>query len=301
MAAFTSLYLQVRCENCNKSLKNSIILQYHQLHCTPTQAHKSEKKNISSSSSSLASPAVEKKIIDSKRSNASPVDMILKKLTEKVHSSSTSSSTLSSPVTSPGSNYKFFKSKAGEEKSAESLKEEEEDEASKKMKDHIKSCRDKQISVSMKKISHSEIDIAPSSGKSKSATKSSSSLEATESPSATKKPEKKETAKASPLKTSSSKSSAKIAKPKEVVAKLGTAPKKNPVGRPAVKKSTTGKKKVVSSDSDSEGKSKKKRKSYTKDSSSDDDSEFEARTRKRTPTLYCFESCFEEESNEMIG
>merc|ERR1719495_286015 len=34
---------KVRCENCNKSLKNSIILQYHQLHCTPTQAHKSEK------------------------------------------------------------------------------------------------------------------------------------------------------------------------------------------------------------------------------------------------------------------
>ena len=227
--------------------------------------------------------------------------MILKKLTEKVHSSSTSSSTLSSPVTSPGSNYKFFKSKAGEEKSADSLKEDEEDEASKKLKDHIKSCRDKQISVSMKKISHSEIDIAPSTGKSKSATKSSSSLKATESPSATKKPEKKETTKASPLKASSSKSSAKIAKPKEVVAKLETAPKKNPVGRPAVKKSTTGKKKVVSSDSDSDSKSKKKRKSYTKDSSSDDDSEFEARTRKRTPTLYCFESCFEEESNEMIG
>ena len=295
----------MRCENCNKSLKNSIILQYHQLHCTPTQAHKSEKKNTSSSSTSLASPAVEKKIIDSKRSNASPVDMILKKLTEKVHSSSTSSSTLSSPVTSPGSNYKFFKSKAGDEKSAESVKEDEEDEASKKMKDHIKSCRDKQISVSMKKISHSEIDITPSTGKSKSpsksATKSSSSLEATESPSATKKPEKKETTKASPLKASSPKSSKKIAKPKEVVAKLETAPKKNPVGRPAVKKSTTGKKKVVSSDSDSNGKSKKKRKSYTKDSSSDEDSEFEARTRKRTPTLYCFESCFEEESNEMIG
>ena len=54
-------------------------------------------------------------------------------------------------------------------------------------------------------------------------------------------------------------------------------------------------------DSDSNGKSKKKRKSYTKDSSSDEDSEFEARTRKRTPTLYCFESCFEDESNEMIG
>ena len=231
--------------------------------------------------------------------------MILKKLTEKVHSSTTSSSTLSSPVTSPGSNYKFFKSKAGDEKSAESVKEDEEDEASKKMKDHIKSCRDKQISVSMKKISHSEIDITPSTGKSKSpsksATKSSSSLEATESPSATKKPEKKETAKASPLKASSAKSSAKITKPKEVVAKLETAPKKNPVGRPAVKKSTTGKKKVVSSDSDFDGKSKKKRKSYTKDSSSDEDSEFEARTRKRTPTLYCFESCFEEESNEMIG
>ena len=226
--------------------------------------------------------------------------MILKKLTEKVHSSTTSSSTLSSPVTSPGSNYKFFKSKAGDEKSAESVKEDEEDEASKKMKDHIKSCRDKQISVSMKKISHSEIDITPSTGKSKSpsksSTKSSSSLKATESPSATKKPEKKETTKAS-----SSKSSAKIAKPKEVVAKPGTTPKKNPVGRPAVKKSTTGKKKVVSSDSDSDNKSKKKRKSYTKDSSSDEDSEFEARTRKRTPTLYCFESCFEEESNEMIG
>merc|ERR1712181_154510 len=107
---------KVRCENCNKSLKNSIILQYHMLHCAPAPGQKSEKKAASSSSSGQlpgAAAAVEKKIIDSKRSNASPVDMILKKLkAEKVQSSpSPSSATISSPVSSPGSSsYKFFKS-----------------------------------------------------------------------------------------------------------------------------------------------------------------------------------------------
>ena len=79
---FQHLNLQVRCENCNKSLKNSIILQYHMLHCTPTPGQKSEKKTFSSSSGGQLPPAaVEKKIIESKRSTASPVDMILKKLT----------------------------------------------------------------------------------------------------------------------------------------------------------------------------------------------------------------------------
>merc|ERR1712130_695593 len=124
---------------CNKSLKNSIILQYHMLHCTATPGQKSEKKTISSSSGGLC---VEKKIIDSKRSTASPVDMILKKLTEKVQSSPSPSSAISSPVSSPGSSYKFFKSKGGDEKVDDLAKKsvEEEDEASKKMKDHIKSC-----------------------------------------------------------------------------------------------------------------------------------------------------------------
>ena len=57
----------------------------------------------------------------------------------------------------------------------------------------------------------------------------------------------------------------------------------------------------LSSDSDTDAKARKKRKSYTEDSDSDDDSEFEVNKKKRKPTLYCFESCFEEESNEMIG
>merc|ERR1712192_157960 len=306
---------KVRCENCNKSLKNSIILQYHQLHCAPTPGHKSEKKATSSSSSGQlpGAAAVEKKIIDSKRSNASPVDMILKKLkAEKVQSSpSPSSATISSPVSSPGSSsYKFFKSKGGDEKSVDPpVKKswEEEDAASKKMKDHIKSCHDKQILVSMKKISSSEIEKSPTTGKpsksQKSPTKPLDSEAATPSSPTLRKPEKKESSKAPSLKSPPLKSNVKTPKSKEEVPKPAEKTvKKSPAGRPA-KKKTAAKKNLscLSSDSDSDGKAKKKRKSYTEDSDSDDDSEFEVKKKKRKPTLYCFETCFEEESNEMIG
>ena len=275
------------------------------LHCTATPGQKSEKKTISSSSGGLC---VEKKIIDSKRSTASPVDMILKKLTEKVQSSPSPSSAISSPVSSPGSSYKFFKSKGGDEKGDDLAKKsvEEEDEASKKMKDHIKSCHDKQISVSMKKMSQCEIEKSPNTGKSKSQklpTKSLDGEAVATSLQTSKKPEKKESSKAPSLKSASS---LKSPKSKEEVPKPSVAVKKSGGGRPPAKKTTPAalKKKLaaLSSDSDTDAKAKKKRKSYTEDSDSDDDdSEFEVNKTKRKPTLYCFESCFEEESNEMIG
>ena len=46
-----------------------------------------------------------------------------------------------------------------------------------KMKDHIKSCHDKQISVSMKKMSQSEIEKSPTTGKSKSQKSPTKSLD----------------------------------------------------------------------------------------------------------------------------
>ena len=277
-------------------MKNSIILQYHMLHCTPTPGQKSEKKTTSSSSSSstLAGAAVEKKIIDSKRSTASPVDMILKKLTEKVQSSPSPSSAILSPVSSPGSNYKFFKSK--DEKSADPAKKSVDDAAN--MKDHIKSCHDKQISVKMKNISQTEIQKSPTTGKSKSQKSPMKSLDSKAAPvSSPKKPEKKESSKAPSLKSPPLKSNAKSPKSKEQVVKPSASTKKSPAGRPPAKKKRLS---ALSSDSETDGKAKKKRKSYTEDSDSDDDSEFEVK-KKRKPTLYCFESCFEEESNEMIG
>ena len=268
------------------------------LHCTPAPGQKSEKKTTSSSSSSstLAGAAVEKKIIDSKRSTASPVDMILKKLTEKVQSSPSPSSAILSPVSSPGSNYKFFKSK--DEKSADPAKKSVD---AANMKDHIKSCHDKQISVKMKNISQTEIQKSPTTGKSKSPKSPMKSSDSKAAPvSSPKKPEKKESSKAPSLKSPPLKSNAKSPKSKEQVVKPPASTKKSPAGRPPAKKA---KKRLSALSSDSEtdsGKAKKKRKSYTEDSDSDDDSEFEVK-KKRKPTLYCFESCFEEESNEMIG
>ena len=265
------------------------------LHCTPTPGQKSEKKTTSSSSSSstLAGAAVEKKIIDSKRSTASPVDMILKKLTEKVQSSPSPSSAILSPVSSPGSNYKFFKSK--DEKSADPAKKSVD---AANMKDHIKSCHDKQISVKMKNISQTEIQKSPTTGKSKSQKSPMKSLDSKAAPvSSPKKPEKKESSKGPSLKSPPLKSNAKSPKSKEQVVKPSASTKKSPAGRPPAKKKRLS---ALSSDSETDGKAKKKRKSYTEDSDSDDDSEFEVK-KKRKPTLYCFESCFEEESNEMIG
>ena len=60
---------KVKCDNCPRTFKNDITLQYHQLHCEAPK-------------SSLAS-AVEKKIIH-KKAAESPADKILRKLSEKV-------------------------------------------------------------------------------------------------------------------------------------------------------------------------------------------------------------------------
>eukprot|EP00092_Neocalanus_flemingeri_P014807 GFUD01015981.1.p1 GENE.GFUD01015981.1~~GFUD01015981.1.p1 ORF type:complete len:1877 (+),score=582.30 GFUD01015981.1:47-5677(+) len=155
---------KVKCENCNKSLKNSVILQYHQLHCIVP------KKSLSSSPNHL----VEKKIISSKKSNLSesPVDMILKKLSEKVQNSATNS-----PNSSPNSvsSYKFFKTKNDEVKSPTHVPEILKAQNNKNLLDvkcqicgvfsdpkfileHIKVCHDEKISVSVKKISKFDLN-----------------------------------------------------------------------------------------------------------------------------------------------
>ena len=155
---------KVKCENCNKSLKNSVILQYHQLHCINT------KKSVSSSPNHL----VEKKIISSKKSNLSesPVDMILKKLSEKVQNSATNS-----PNSSPNSvsSYRFFKTKNDEVKSPTHIPEILNVDNAKNLLDvkcqicgvfsdpkyileHIKECHDEKISVSVKKISKFDLN-----------------------------------------------------------------------------------------------------------------------------------------------
>ena len=61
---------KVKCEGCNKTFKNTLVLNYHQLHCELAQTSKS------------AFNLVEKSILSSKKSSESPADKILKKLTE---------------------------------------------------------------------------------------------------------------------------------------------------------------------------------------------------------------------------
>lgn len=61
---------KVKCEGCNKTFKNTLVLNYHQLHCELAQTSKS------------AFNLVEKNILNSKKSSESPADKILKKLTE---------------------------------------------------------------------------------------------------------------------------------------------------------------------------------------------------------------------------
>ena len=61
---------KVKCEGCNKTFKNTLVLNYHQLHCEIPQTSKS------------AFNLVEKSILSSKKSSESPADKILKKLTE---------------------------------------------------------------------------------------------------------------------------------------------------------------------------------------------------------------------------
>ena len=155
---------KVKCENCNKTFKNSVILQYHQLHCIMP------KKSLSSSPNHL----VEKKIIISKKSSISesPVDMILKKLSEKVHNSATNS-----PNSSPNSvsSYKFFKTKNDEVKSpphvTELLKSGDVENQldveckicgmfndSKTILEHIREYHDEKISVAVKKISKFDLN-----------------------------------------------------------------------------------------------------------------------------------------------
>ena len=285
---------KVKCENCNKSLKNSIILQYHQLHCSPVP------KSKVPTSPSLS--AVEKKIIDSKKSTASPVDMILKKLTEKVHTTSSPVSPVSS-ATTPASGYKFFKTKATSEKIAMAVNEVAKVDADdgklgkKNIKELIKTCHDHQISVNVKKISKSDCDVKSPIKSPKPNLVEKKTAEPIERK-AQKKPTNQE--QPQPIKnglqniqkevlptvlTKELKQNVKVEKPKPI---------------PEKKKTST-----VSSDSDSPRKTKtqlkNKRKSYTEDSDSDEDSEFEVNTKKKKPTQYCFETCFEKESDEMIG
>ena len=150
---------KVKCENCKKTFKNSVIVQYHQLHCI---AH-------NESVSSGPSHTVEKKIISSKKSNwsESPVDRILKKLSEKVETSAANS-----PSSSPNSvsSYKFFKTKNDEVKSPTHVPEILKSKNTrnilevkckicgiysnpKNILEHIKEFHDEKISVGVKKIS----------------------------------------------------------------------------------------------------------------------------------------------------
>jgi hypothetical protein len=279
---------KVKCGNCNKSLKNSIILQYHQLHCTP--APRQDRKVPAPSSLG----AVEKKIIDSKKSTASPVDMILKKLTEKVASSPTSPS--------PGSSYKFFKTKTGEERPSGSAGGKPckicgTNVELKQMEDHIKTCHDQKISVSVKKISKTELPKSPPKPASQAKAGAPAWKKVGKIAAVTPKP----LAKHPP--------SMQLSKPKEIIANNVPKIVKQVVKKDAVKQTKVLPKKklpVGSSDSDGLGRGTKQspksnRKSYTEDSDSDEDSEFEVNTKKRKPTQYCFDSCFEAESNEMIG
>jgi len=155
---------KVKCEICRKTFKNSVILQYHQLHCVV------QKNSVSYSQNNL----VEKKIISSKKSNfsESPVDKILKKLSEKVQNSATNS-----PNSSPNSvsSYKFFKTKNDEAKSPTHVPEMLRAQNTnsfldvkckicgiysdpKSILEHIKECHDERISVSVKKISKYDLN-----------------------------------------------------------------------------------------------------------------------------------------------
>ena len=60
-----------KCEHCNKTFKNILVLNYHQLHCEPPHTSKS------------TSNSVEKTILSSKKTLESPADKILKKLKVK--------------------------------------------------------------------------------------------------------------------------------------------------------------------------------------------------------------------------
>ena len=284
---------KVKCENCNKSLKNSIILQYHQLHCTPVP--KPEKKF--SIPLAHTHSAVEKKIIDSKKTTASPVDMILKKLTEKVQSSPTPTASVLSPVSSPGSSYRFFKTKGGTDTmtSPQDIRCKicNAKFSQKQMPEHIKTCHDKQISVNVKNIGKSPVKI------------SSCESNTTATPTWRKAGKLVSPPAKSQTKTVPVPENGLSAKRQETVAKA--VPKKEVAKKIPAKPVKKAVKKVPLGSSDSEDfreatpPPKKTTKSYIEQSDSDEDSEFEVNTRKRKPTQYCFESCFEAESNEMIG
>ena len=124
---------KVKCEYCNKTFKNILVLNYHQLHCEFAQTSKS------------ALNFVEKSILSSKSSSESPADKILKKLTE------TAKTTEKNKEMKPATTLQLNKSRAtvfnDKKKSDKALKEEA------KVDPKVKRC-----DVSVKKISKDTIN-----------------------------------------------------------------------------------------------------------------------------------------------